>query len=76
MNELAKTRARGLLRDKRFTSFLALFVISLLSALVSVAVVDNFLVLKSADNFAQDLEIAKETPPTAADDRIRVRVDR
>ena len=72
MNEPAKSRARGLLRDKQFTSFLALFVISLLSALVSVAVVDNFVVLKSADNFAQDLEIAKETPPTAADDRIRV----
>ncbi len=72
MNEPAKSRARGLLRDRRFTSFLALFVISLLSALVSIVVVDNFLVLKSADNFAQDLEIAKETPPTAADDRIRV----
>jgi adenylate cyclase len=72
MNEPSKSRARGLLRDKRFTSFLALFVISLLSALVSVAVVDNFLVLKSADNFAQDLEIAKETPPTGGDDRIRV----
>ncbi len=72
MNAPAKSRARKLLRDKRFTSFLALFVISLLSALVSVAVVDNFLVLKSADNFAQDLEIAKETPATAGDDRIRV----
>jgi class 3 adenylate cyclase len=72
MNAPAKSRARGLLRDKRFTSFLALFVISLLSALVSVAVVDNFLVLKSADNFAQDLEIAKETPATGGDDRIRV----
>ncbi|MGD0144161.1 MAG: adenylate/guanylate cyclase domain-containing protein [Rhizomicrobium sp.] len=72
MNEPSKSRARSLLRDRRFTSILALVVISLLSAFVAVLVVDNFLVLKSADNFAQDLEIAKETPPTASDDRIRV----
>jgi class 3 adenylate cyclase len=72
MNEPAKSRARGLLRDRRFTSILALVVISLISAFVALVVVDNFLVLKSADNFAQDLEIAKETPPAASDDRIRV----
>jgi len=70
MNEPSKSRARGLLRDRRFTSILALLAISLLSALTAVVLVDNILVLQSVDNFIQDREITLESARTATDQRV------
>ena len=64
------SRANKLLRDRRFTSFLALLIIALLSAIVAIVVVDKFVVLTSADKFIQDWEVSFLTQPKPVDNDI------
>ena len=70
MNEPPKSRARSLLRDRRFTSILALVAIALLAALMAVVLVDNILILQSVDNFIQDREITLQSERTGTDQRV------
>jgi class 3 adenylate cyclase len=72
MNEPSKSRARGLLRDRRFTSILALLLISLIAAFIAVVLVDNILILQSVDNFIQDREITLQSDRTGTDQRVVV----
>jgi class 3 adenylate cyclase/CHASE2 domain-containing sensor protein len=67
MNSAPISRANKLLRDRRFTSFLALFVISVVAALSATVVVERFVVLTSADRFVKDWEVSFLTEPKPVD---------
>jgi adenylate cyclase len=67
MNATAASRAHKLLRDRRFTSLAAIFIIAALAAQIAIIAVDNFMVLASADRFIQDWELSYLTPPKPVD---------
>ena len=65
-------RAQKLLRDRHFTSFLALFAIALIAAAASVFIVDGFQPVTNVDNFIQDWEFSFASHDQPSDPRIAV----
>ena len=72
MNGTAAAHAQKLLRDRHFTSFLALFAIALIAAAACVFMVDGFQPVTNVDNFIQDWEFAFASHERPSDPRIAV----
>ncbi|HEX3810180.1 MAG TPA: adenylate/guanylate cyclase domain-containing protein [Rhizomicrobium sp.] len=72
MNPELINRLKKLAADRTFTMRAALGGIALISALLSVFLVENFFVLTSAELFVQDFEISRLAPPAPQDPNIVV----
>lgn len=72
MIQTSAERARKLLRDRRFTSFLGLFGIAFAAAAISVYIVGNFSVLTNLDDYVHDWEVSHLSHERPSDPRIVV----
>lgn len=72
MIKTSAERARKLLRDRRFTSFLGLFGIAFAAAAISVYIVSSFSVLSNLDDYVHDWEVSHLSHERPSDPRIVV----
>ena len=72
MKPVTAERARKLLRDRRFTSFLGLFGIAFAAAAIAVYIVLNFSVLTNLDDYIHDWEFSRLSHEKPSDPRIVV----